>query len=81
MELELVSIKECSGGFSGNGWQQCWFCLIIQINDDQQRAGVPRLPDHKLTNSRLLRGHLEDCLKESILLFQFSSWDPQRCVI
>lgn len=45
MELELVSIKESSQGCSGSGWQECCFCLIIQINDDHQRAGAPQLPD------------------------------------
>lgn len=44
MELELMSIKESSQGCSGNGWQECRSCLIIQINYDEQRAGVPQAP-------------------------------------
>lgn len=50
MELELVSIKESSQGWRGNGWQECWYCLIIQTKYDYQSAGVPRLAvlcDHK----------------------------------
>lgn len=46
MELELVSIKESSQGCSGNGWQECSFCPIIQINDDHRGAGVPQLSGH-----------------------------------
>lgn len=45
MGLELVSIKESSQGCRGNGWRQRWRCLIIQVKYDEQRAGVPRLPD------------------------------------
>lgn len=42
MELELVSIKESSQGCRGNGRQECWYCLIIQIGYDYHSAGVPR---------------------------------------
>lgn len=42
MELELVSIKESSQGCRGNGRQEWWYCLIIQIGYDYHRAGVPQ---------------------------------------
>lgn len=41
MELELVSIKESSQGCRGNGRQEWWYCLIIQIGYDYHGAGVP----------------------------------------
>lgn len=42
MELELVSIKDSSQGCRGNGQQEWWYCLIIQIGYDYHRAGVPQ---------------------------------------
>ena len=42
MELELVSIKDSSQGCRGNGQQEWWYCLIIQIVDDYHREGVPQ---------------------------------------
>lgn len=62
MGLELVSIKESSQGCRGNGWQEWWFCLIIQIGYDYHRAGVSwsqSHSDHKQEESsyqRKLRG-------------------------
>lgn len=42
MELELVSIKESSQGCRGNGRQDWWYCLIIQIGYDYHSARVPQ---------------------------------------
>lgn len=68
MELELVSIKDSSQGCRGNGRQEWWYCLIIQIRYDYQRAEDQR---ESLRAEAELAGHCDHKQEES-------SWASQR---